>query len=223
MKIISNGRLNIYGLCRLFRAGNDVVIKPTLNCNLACWYCAAEMAGTACWVNPGKEMSCFDWLCILEKHEQKYGKIRQVGISGGEPFMYKDILILLNALTAKGYLVYICSNLLLRRGLELSKSNKIKISSTYHGIKKEVFERNLKDYSKKFFVISQELDETWTKDSNFNLRKLKLAEEANQRFVDTYGPDGTFYKKDEKPNKKKYDEWRNECIGQVANPHREKL
>lgn len=208
--------------------------------------CSSEMPGSACWVEPGLEQDAVDWIKQFEEEiKPRYGgKIRQVGISGGEPFMYAEIVRLVDWFSVqRGLKVCIYSNLMvpLPKGFETWGFNpNVMIRATYHadsariygGSKSlEMFARNLAEYREHFVVYHQELDPTWTefegkRDPTFwgsLFRKLRKSEDQNRLPADLYGPDGSYYPRDEETNMAKYDAWRKECAGKVANPFRERL
>lgn len=226
MKIFSHGKFNWYGLIRIFKHGAHISIKPTLVCNLGCSYCGAEMPGSACWVDPGTELKLAEWLVLILKYNFDH-KIRQIGITGGEPGLYKGLHVLVNALVAHGFLIYFYTNLVsITEFKKIKPSRRVKFKATLHEhVDRELFRKNLKWLSKRFFVISQEFSPTWTfgNDLDSMHRKLKFAEDQNQLEVDLFGPDGTLYQHDEKPDKAKYDAWRKDRADMVANPYRENL
>lgn len=228
MKAFSHGKFNWYGLIRLFKRGTDIAIKPTLTCNLGCSYCGAEMPGSSCWVNPGTELSMLEWLRLLDSYD-KITKIRQICITGGECGLYPTVSILIDCLVAKGYMIYIFTNLVSIAQFKMispSSRSRVKFKATLHeGVDRAKFAQNLKWMSERFFVINQELDPTWTYGNDLDSmhRKMKFAEDQNRLECDLFGPDGTLYPRDEKSDKAKYDTWRKDRSGMVANPHREKI
>ena len=235
MKAIIDGQVNLYGLIRAFRPGAELCIKPTMRCNLACWYCSAEHSGSACWVNPAPDRPVADWVHQFESEIiRRYDwLIRQVFISGGEPFLYKDIVPLLDWLTrGKGFCVYVVSNLMIPPPAGLRKNRRVKIRASLHedayeafgeDSAKRMFEDNLRDYRKLFLVHHLEFDETFRPlpAIHGSAYRAKIERETtNKRTIDVYGPDGTLYEHDAEPNKGKYDKWRAECEGVTANPLR---
>lgn len=229
--LFQNGKFNMYGLIRMFKQGADILIKPTLRCNLACDYCGCEVPGASCYMSPAPDKPLKFWQDRFTNDIERRYKIRQVTISGGEPFLYKEIVGLTEWLVGRGYLVYFFSNLTTTRGLKIKSSNRIKILATLHkdavarGFK-DTFYMNLKSYSRKFYVIKQELvDDLPAVGTNENLKELVAEDESNHRTYDSWGPNGEFYAADKGPDKPKYDAWRRELqnVKEFANPNRERL
>ena len=134
MQAIIGGRVNWYGLIRAARRGTEIVIKPTLRCNLACDYCTAEHAGAACWAMPADDRPAFAW---FEQFQQeifpRHGRIRQIVVSGGEPLLYDEIVPLVRYLAvSRGIPTYIFSNLMLGTLWSLGPSRRVKIKATFH-------------------------------------------------------------------------------------------
>ncbi len=232
MKIRSNGKFNWYGLLRLFKRGNYISIAPTLSCNLKCSYCSAKWEGSSCWITPTEEISVLEWISIINNYEKENGKIKQVNITGGEPFLYHDISFLVQCLVQKKIFVYIFSNLTAPY-VYIPRSNYVKIKATYHkNASIHRFTNNLKLYSQYVFVITQELIYTWSHNPETNssmtiptipgskYKKEKFTEELNYLGVDKFAPNGKMYPKDEKEDKFKYNKLRNEKKGLTANPIR---
>ena len=220
-RLFSNGKFNWYGILRLFKRGHSIVIKPTLKCNLSCEYCGAEMAGGACWIEPGKELHWLEWVDIISDYEKKHGKVKQVGISGGEPFLYNHLSALMFHLSnEKRKLVYILSNMT-APSMWVPYSNRVKILATYHkGASAKRFKKCLNYCSERVFVVHQELPHTWPTIPGSMYRDEKFNGEINKLDFDMFGPDGTFYPKDKRENKEKYDKSRKEKQGITANPYR---
>ena len=62
-----NGKFNTYGLLRMFKRGTDILIKPTLRCNLACDYCGCEVPGASCYMFPAEDRSLAFWKELLRE------------------------------------------------------------------------------------------------------------------------------------------------------------
>ncbi len=233
MRIRSNGKFNWHGLLRLFKRGNYISIAPTLSCNLKCSYCSAEWEGSSCWINPTEEIGVLGWMSIINNYEKENGKIKQINITGGEPFLYEDISSLVECLINKKIFVYIFSNLTAPY-VYIPRSNYVKIKATYHqNASINSFIRNLKLYSQYVFVITQELLFTWSGNPEFDksaiptipgstYKKEKFTEELNYLGVDKFAPNGKMYPKDKKENKTKYNKLRSKKKGLTANPIRKK-
>lgn len=77
------------------------VFFPTFRCNLSCEYCyiTKEKYG----LKNIKEYSAEEWIEGLTWFSNKYERISRIDISGGEPFVKKDIVTLLEALSEQSF------------------------------------------------------------------------------------------------------------------------
>ena len=140
--------LNWY-IRRFFRRGKSILLKPTLRCNLNCKYCSTKLT-TGKKPVCKRELGFRDWEHILEHHDS----IKEITISGGEPFLYRDIVKLVTYLLNRKIMVSIHTNLTSKRGLKLPKSKRLFIKATYHsGVDIEKFIKNLELYKKKYRVL----------------------------------------------------------------------
>lgn len=185
-----------YGIGRRLTSGIRLTIGLTFRCNLDCRYCMLKYINGKM---PGcKELSAKDWLKIIKKFPLK---ISEISFTGGEPFLYKDLILLLIILN-KLYYITIYTNLMIRDKIlaqQLAKMKKFKLDATYHPQYSRVtFEENLK-YYRKFCVVNEIIfDKKPTKfafGSNRQIKKVLIEKDQelkcmdNKRFM--YTPDGT--------------------------------
>lgn len=129
-ELVNNVRLQK----RLSNKEYHLTINPTLNCNLACWYCYESH-------NPNSNMS-FDILDRIKKHlvfqkESTNFKILSLNLFGGEPFLRKEI--------CKEILMY-------SKKFCIENDVKLKISITTNGT---LVTQDILDVLKDTFVVFQ--------------------------------------------------------------------
>jgi hypothetical protein len=131
-------------------------------------------------------MKVQEWIQIISAYP---GKIKKVIISGGEPFLYPDIVALVNYLLGKKILVSIATNLTTIKGLRIQNSRRLEIRATYHdNFSKQRFIDHLELYYASFHHVmawdfNGEIPGAVTKPKIYN------NEGRNKKQV-IYGPDG---------------------------------
>lgn len=154
IKILSN--TNFYGLRKRLHQGIRLYLMPTFDCTLDCFYCSTKMVSGEF---PQFKQADFDTL--IYEVNNFFLPVREVVISGGEPFLYPRIDELINFLTAK-YFVTVQSNMsVLRNAEKIIPSSKLLFSVSFHPseLKKEVFEKNvnkLKGLGHRVIVVDTE-------------------------------------------------------------------
>lgn len=89
-----------------------VLLLPTLRCNLSCDYCYLQGIKTRGTIEKLSDFhQSIEWIDGLEWFENVYGEIDSIDFSGGEPFLYRDIMHLLIELLKKHGSVNLTSNL----------------------------------------------------------------------------------------------------------------
>ena len=114
-----------YGLLRRLKKGNRHYIFPTLRCNLDCDYCFNKSVPVR---KKYSEMKFMDWKQIIDSWEN----VQEIFLSGGEPFIYPDILPLLEYLIDKKYMITINTNLLKLPDEFIKPTLRLRIVATYH-------------------------------------------------------------------------------------------
>lgn len=126
--------------------GDNILIKPTMRCQLSCDYC---IVNKTLGHRPVFKEVCFtQWLGLL-----RIRKPKTVTISGGSPEMYPNIEHIINYLTKKQVFVTIQTNLM-KLNLNIKPSRYLWFYTTYHKQNKQLFLRNLDIYRAKGFNIS---------------------------------------------------------------------
>lgn len=181
-------------LAKIFKKGEPLTIKPTMRCNLNCPYCGASLEKGR--LPKYKEKDYLFWIDKIQQINKKK-KINQIGISGGEPGIYKNLHKIVNWLTDNGYVVLILTNLTrINEFTEINKSWRVRFIATYHEVADlGQWLLNYLALEGKFHIVKRELRE---KDSL--LPKKILGSEVKELFnesPDEYGrqvaPDGTEY------------------------------
>jgi len=153
--------------------GITVSLNPTTRCNLNCDYCASSifLGEHPVFKN---ELTAGQWLEILLNYEPR---INIIGVSGGEPAIYKDIVSLVNGLAKNKIAVRILTNLMSKRLLRIDESPYVRIYTTFHYrfANLDKFMENLKLYKKKFLVSVNELD-----------GKPKMIKESSVKLFETF-------------------------------------
>lgn len=158
--------------------GDNILIKPTMRCQLSCDYCIVNK--TLGKRPVFKEVYFTRWLDMLRKR-----KPRLVTISGGSPEMYANIEHIINYLTKKRIFVTMQTNLM-KLNLNIKRSNYLFLYSTYHKQNKELFEKNLKIYKALGYNISV---------AEFGIQEIKgshkkvLRNKQTTAKIECYAPD----------------------------------
>lgn len=127
---------NFYGIRKLFRRGIRLYLLPTFRCNLDCSYCSNDLLIGRRPVST--ELYFDDWRKILSNFPLK---IREIVITGGEPFLYRQIAELIDYCT-NNYFVSVRTNGTFT--CDLQRSSKLIINPTYHApVDVEKFKRNI--------------------------------------------------------------------------------
>ena len=154
-----------------------------MKCNLHCSYCCVELEIKK---RPKfEEVGYKKWLEYVDGIPFRLGIIN---ISGGEPFLYPEIIPLVHGLIDRGHLVRIPSNLLLTEGLAIGKTNRCMILATYHGVNRNRFIKNLKEYKKIMKVAVREFKNTYQSIPGSRLKRMEEEDSRNDRII-TVSPD----------------------------------
>jgi len=88
------------------------LLMPTLDCNLKCEYCYLQGSKTKELVKSFRDYhKANEWISGLKWFEKEFGDIDSVDISGGEPFLYDDMIPLIKLVLTKYGRINITSNL----------------------------------------------------------------------------------------------------------------
>jgi len=193
-KIFREGRFNwfsLYALIDKFKLGHTITIKPTAVCNLKCSYCSFEMSIGR---KPNySELEYLEWLEVIKAFEQTHGTVKRVNVSGGEPFIYSDIIPLLESLT-KCYTVTIFSNLLSNKLLKMKANRKIRVKASYHDFQLYKFLENLKKYRRIFQVDVWEFPTTYQKITGSIKKEFQKSNEERDCDQFLFAPNGDMFK-----------------------------
>ena len=187
-----------YGVRKLFRRGIDVGILPTYRCNLDCSYCSNKFGREGDKFD-STEISPDDWYRILSRFPVR---IKELHITGGEPFLYVPIQELILKLLPLGFNISLVSNLLVWRDLSKVKSDRFRIEATLHNPKQEhIFYRNVKLFREFVRVDVDLFGETRVKRNKDGVAtKMKMGEEDSYKCLDMkrfkITPDGRIWPND---------------------------
>lgn len=147
---------NLYGLRKRFHEGIRLYVMPTFECTLDCAYCSTKMISGKL---PEFTGTSFDHL--IYEINNFFLPVREVVISGGEPFLYDRIDELINFLTSK-FFVTVQSNASILRNIEnIRQTSKLLFSCSYHQseLNINIFEKNIKklcDHGFRVVVVDTE-------------------------------------------------------------------
>ena len=187
-----------YGMSKLFRRGIDIGILPTYRCNLDCEYCSNKFGREGNKFD-SVEMSPDDWFRILSRFPVR---IKELHITGGEPFLYPDIQELILKLLPLGFNISLVSNLLIKRYLSRVKSDRFRIEATLHNPEQaDRFYENVKHYRQWVRVdIDLFSSRRRKRDMNGVAVKMKMGEEDSYKCLDMkrfkITPDGRIWPND---------------------------
>lgn len=136
-----------------------IYFAPTLRCNLQCRYCSIWKEGDI-----NRELSLEDWKKFLRDIRKWVGSRQHIGITGGEPFLRKDIFDIMDFITELGLKISITTNgtLLNDEIIEkLAKKNIFNINISLESLKKDThdFFRGKGNYQKAMNNILKLKDE----------------------------------------------------------------
>jgi MoaA/NifB/PqqE/SkfB family radical SAM enzyme len=171
----------------MFRRGQSISVVITLRCNLDCSYCANKfLTGKTL---KSKEISYEEWVEVFETFPTK---IKEVSITGGEPFLYPYINKVISYLANRKIPITVYSNLTVRKRLTYT-GYLLRISAAFHSeqVTEEKFNDNLTYYRdlgikviyKTFKDNTLDKGEFQTKENNICL--------DNRRLI--IGPTGRLY------------------------------
>lgn len=122
---------------RMFKPKYSIVFLPTFRCNFRCRYCTV-IRDEFYKVFPKKEEKSWnEWVDILNKFSPAH-----IEVSGGEPFVYKDINKLINNLDPKNR-IFLTSNFSAPLEEILKINNNVGMTISYH--KGQINDDDLKD------------------------------------------------------------------------------
>ena len=170
-----------YGMSKLIKRGITIGMLPTYKCNLDCEYCSNKFGRIGNKFD-SSEITPDDWYRLLSSFPVK---IRELHITGGEPFMYKQIGELILKMLSLGFHVSLNSNLLIKRDLSMVKSDKFRIEATLHNFKDVVkFHSNVAYYRQWVTVDIDLFGDGRLKDNKRN--KAGIAIKAKMGDKDSY-------------------------------------
>jgi organic radical activating enzyme len=178
-----------YGLLKKFKRGERIIAFLTFRCNLDCGYCTLKFTDGK--MPESDEMNLEHWQEIVRNQFPR--PIKEVTLSGGEPMLVPYFTEFTNWLLEQGLFVSIWSNLMTRKGLEVTPSKRYRICATYHhSSPRKKFLENYKEYSKKFRVDVEEIGtEKWLPMSV--LKPYSNLEHSSNCKGFFYAPDGRLY------------------------------
>ena len=162
-----------------------LMIKPTMRCNLHCFYCAVNIAHRG---RPPEynELSPEFWVDMIRDSSKK-----MLVISGGEPGIYDGLAKIVNAAIEKKMLIRIFTNLtVINEFLSIKDSWRVVCLATYHylgGYCK--FMDNYNILNKRFYITVREIA---TKRLSFS-KMVEMAKEQSDDFRLIYAPDGRLF------------------------------
>ncbi len=117
-----------YGITKKFKRGITIGMLPTYKCNLDCVHCSNKYGREGNKFDSA-EIAPADWYRLISRFPVK---IRELHITGGEPFLYPQIQDLIIILLPLGFHISLNSNLLLKVPLDKVKSDRFRIEATLH-------------------------------------------------------------------------------------------
>jgi len=142
-----------WGLGRRLHRGTKLMLFLNFNCNLKCEYCSLGYIGKRV---ESKTIELDDWKYLIESFPLK---LREIRISGGEPMLMPYYAELINWLLDRGLYVMVFTNLTILN-LDVKPSGRLIYSTTYHkGANAERWQRNLREYEKKYKVNAHQLED----------------------------------------------------------------
>lgn len=163
----------------LSKYGDSILIKPTMKCNLKCKYCIVNKTlGKRPVFN---EVYYAEWIELLKKR-----KPQLVTFSGGEPFLYPYIGIIINYLTRNKIFVTVSTNLMSKNGAYINPSKYLWFYATNHKSNTELFKRNLRYYRALGFNVSVS---EFGKQTIYGSHIKKLSTKQTTAKVECYAPD----------------------------------
>ena len=176
----------LWTLKSLFIKPDEIlIIKPTMRCNLGCFYCVVNIA------HGGRppiydECSPEFWVDMIKDTSKK-----MLVISGGEPGIYKGLAKIVNAAIEKKMLIRIFTNLsTINEFLSIKDSWRVIYLATYHylgGYCK--FMDNYDILSKRFHIAVREIEARRLPFS----KVVEMATEQTDRYQLIYAPDGRLF------------------------------
>jgi len=173
-------------IAKILRGKRYIAIKPTMRCNMNCYYCGVNNAGQ---YYPGniktpvkyEEKTPLYWIKLISRVKPDV-----LTISGGEPGLYYQLSEIVNYAVSKGVLVQIISNM-----TEVAEFNKITptwrvnfIHTRHPGIKHH-------NYDKVDFPVTVRVLKN--KPDRKTRHEKKIINHRDDGFRLIYGPDGTLY------------------------------
>lgn len=162
--------------------GCKIKIKNTLKCNMHCNYCSNV-------ITTGKrpifknELNYKEWLKIIDNFPMK---VRKVIIVGGEPFLRKDVLDLIQGIANRKIVVKVLTNLTYKRMNLIKPSPYIKLIATRHdSVNIKLFKSNLSICKKKGIRIKI-----------YEFAQSKIYENSNTWHMATEEDDKGFVRRD---------------------------
>ena len=138
---------------KFYRNKLHIIFYPTFRCNYNCSYCLNHTKyNYSESLYPLKHEKCFEeWITVFEKLPKA-----TISITGGEPFLYKDLPALLNNFPKKHSVSNIFTNLSASIDKYSSLSNKIPLTASFHNeyMTDEQFIEKIKKLSQLNFPVN---------------------------------------------------------------------
>ena len=179
---------HLYGLRKQLKRGCRVSVILSFDCNYDCKYCDNKKNGKL------PNLDEISWHKLLLKIYNFPVKIREVMVSGGEPFLYTHFESMLICLSKK-YFVTVFTNLSKVYNLKVNKKNVRFVATLHIGADRHKFLNNLRFMKKQGFRVDVETfqfkkDEIGKQDVK-KLHDFKDKKNIGNKFI--FGPDGKLY------------------------------
>ena len=174
-------------LTKLLKGKHYIAIKPTIKCNLNCWYCSVVNAKKYYKVDYKTPPDYIErtpeyWMKVIKRVKPDL-----ITFTGGEPGLYKGLAAVVNYAVKQGCLIQILSNLtVLDEFLRINKTWRVYFIHTVHPGQSL---NGHKEISKYFHVTKRILKKPPDKSKH----ERQLIEWKDTKYRLMYAPDGTLY------------------------------
>ena len=175
---------HLYGLRRRLKKGCRVSIILSFDCNYDCKYCDNKKNGKLPDLN---EMA---WHKLLLKIYNFPIKVREVMVSGGEPFLYPHFESMLICLSKK-YFVTVFTNLSKVYNLKVNKKNVRFVATLHIDADRKKFLDNLRFMKKQGFRVDVKTFNNEIPSTKNKIHKFDDEKNIGKKFI--FGPNGKLY------------------------------